>query len=78
MYTMLTDIDGASELVSMRANDLSEPVDLYLQFVDSPEATNRHDCLSRAKFIREQCNGKDGNPLWKISFAVFFGVSVII
>jgi hypothetical protein len=61
---MLEEIEQIELLATMRTGDLSEPVELYLQIADRLEATYRHNFITRAKFIREQCEGKDGKELF--------------
>jgi hypothetical protein len=57
---MLEDIDQIELLASIRTNDFSEPIDPYLKVADQLEATYRHNYITRAKFIREQCvDGSD-------------------
>lgn len=61
---MLDIIENIEDLIAARTNDLSEPIDLYLEIAQKLENTNRHNYISRAKFIREQCNNSDGKTLF--------------
>lgn len=61
---MLEDIEQIELLAVRRTNDFSEPVEPYLRFADKLEATYRHNYVSRAKFIREQCEGYTGEELF--------------
>ena len=61
---MLEDIDKIKLLATFRTNDFSEPIGAYLEIADKLEATYRHNYISRAKFIREQCEGKTGKELF--------------
>jgi hypothetical protein len=53
-----------SMLASSRTINLSESIGLYLETAAALETTNRQEFISRAKFIREQCNGKDGKIIF--------------
>ena len=57
---MLENIKNAELLASIRTSDMSEPVGLYTKVAEELESTNRHNFITRAKFIREQINGNDG------------------
>ena len=61
---MLEDFHLIQHLAGIRTTDLSEPVDLYLRAAEELEATHRHNYITRANFIREQCNGKSGNEIF--------------
>lgn len=61
---MLEDIKDLELLASIRTIDLSEPIDLYFKVADELQSTNRHNYISRANFIREQVNGKDGRDIF--------------
>lgn len=61
---MLDDIDQIELLASIRTNDLSEPIHLYLKVADQLENTNRQDNITRAKFIKEQCEGKSAKEIF--------------
>jgi len=61
---MLEDIDGIHLLASIRTKELSESLDLYIKVAQQLQSTNRHDYISRAKFILEQINGNDGKGIF--------------
>jgi hypothetical protein len=61
---MLEDIGLVELLASIRTNDLSEPIDLYLQVADQLEVSYRHNYVTRANFIREQCSRLSGKSLF--------------
>ena len=60
----LSNVPHIEQLASTRTNDLSEPIEPYLQIANELEATNRYEFISRAKFIREQCEGREGKELF--------------
>ncbi len=64
MYELLLSVEPTKALAAARTNDLSEDIELYFNMAAALEATNRHDCTSRAAFIREQCNGGDGKAIF--------------
>jgi hypothetical protein len=64
MLSVLDEIKYIEELASVRTIDLSEPLDLYFKVEEELDATHRHDFISRAKFIREQCNGGSGKEIF--------------
>lgn len=64
MLSILEDIEGWNLLAALRTNDFSESIDPYYSFANLLEATNRHNYITRAAFIREQCNGLDGKELF--------------
>ena len=47
-------------MLTLEPQDLSEPLDPYIEAAGQLEATYRHNYISRAQFIREQCNDLDG------------------
>jgi hypothetical protein len=57
---MLENIKDLESLASERTIDFSEPTELYIKVADELKSTNRHDYVSRANFILEQLNDKDG------------------
>lgn len=57
---MLEDIQIIHHLPDIRTQELSEPLDRYIEAAEQLEATYRHNYITRAKFIREQCNDLDG------------------
>ena len=61
---MLEDIKDLVLLASTRTIDLSEPTGLYFKIVDELQSTRRHQYVSRASFILEQLNGKDGRGIF--------------
>ena len=61
---MLEDIKNLELLASIRTIDLSEPTGLYFKIVDELQSTRRHQYVSRASFILEQLNGKDGRGIF--------------
>ena len=61
---MLEDIDQIEQLAATRTSDFSEPIEPYLRIADKLEATYRYNFISRAKFIREQCEDKTGKELF--------------
>jgi hypothetical protein len=64
MYKMFENIKGVDELYAARTNDLSEPLHPYLNIASQLEATGRHNYITRAQFIREQCNGNLSKELF--------------
>jgi len=48
----------------MRTIDLSESTDLYFKIADELRSTNRHEYISRANFIIEQLNYRDGKEVF--------------
>lgn len=63
MY-ILEDIKEIELLASIRTNNLSEPIEQYIKIAKELESTNRHNFISRAKFIYEQVNGKSGKDIF--------------
>lgn len=61
---MLAEIENIEDLLVIRTIDLTEPVDLYLTIADKIEKSNNHNCISRANFIKEQCNNLNGKDLF--------------
>ena len=61
---MLKEINQIEQLAITRNNDLTEPIEPYLQVAEQLEITNRHNYISRAKFVREQCGGRSGKELF--------------
>jgi hypothetical protein len=61
---MLEKIQLIQELAGIRTNDLSEPINLYLKVAKQLENTYRHNYITRAKFIREQCDGNSGREMF--------------
>jgi hypothetical protein len=61
---MLEDIELLDHLAGIRTNDFSEPIDLYLKAAEQLEATYKYNYITRAKFIREQCNGKSSKEIF--------------
>lgn len=61
---MLEDIKDLQLLASIRTLDLSEPTDLYFKFANDLNSTNRQNFISRASFILDQINGRDGKALF--------------
>ncbi len=57
---MLEEIKDLELLASMRTIGLSEPTDLYFKVANELQSTNRHDYISRANFVLEQLNDRDG------------------
>ena len=55
---MLIYSNQLQKLQESRTNDLSEPVDLYLEIADEFEHTGKEELKARAAFIRAQCEGK--------------------
>jgi hypothetical protein len=51
-------------LAASRTLDLSEPIDLYLKVAKELVSTNRHNYISRAKFILEQIKGNNGKEIF--------------
>jgi hypothetical protein len=61
---LFEEIVNIKTLIAVRTIDLSEPIDLYLEIAQQLQNTNRHNYISRAKFILEQCNDLDGRVLF--------------
>ncbi|MGC4099778.1 hypothetical protein [Ferruginibacter sp.] len=61
---MLEDIEDLELLASMRTIDQSEPVELYTKVAGELHASNRHNYITRANFIREQLNGREGEEIF--------------
>jgi hypothetical protein len=57
MYQIFEHINGIDELCHSRSNDFSEPLDIYLNIASQLEATGKNNYITRAKFIRQQCEG---------------------
>ena len=70
---MLEDIEQIELLASIRTNDLSEPVDLYLQVADRLEGSYRYNYITRANFIREHCSGLSGKSLFELDLLTLWG-----
>ncbi len=61
---MLNSFQDIYYLTSIRTNNLSEPIDIYLKIIKELEATNNSNNISRAKFIAEQINGNRGKEIF--------------
>lgn len=61
---MLISSNQLQKLLESRTNDLSEPVDLYLEIADEFEHTGKEELKARAAFISEQCEGKSGKLIF--------------
>jgi hypothetical protein len=61
---MLNSIPNIHLLASIRINNLSEPLDMYLKIINELEATNNPTYILRAKFIKEQISGNDGKEIF--------------
>jgi len=61
---MFTFSNQLQKLLESRTNDLSEPVDLYLEIADEFEHTGKEELKARATFIREQCQEKSGKLIF--------------
>jgi uncharacterized protein (TIGR02996 family) len=51
--------DKLDTIIKTRTNDLTEPIDAYLEFADKLSQLDKHAGKTRAAFIRMQCSGID-------------------